>query len=206
MIAPDPALSAFPLETSHQEPRGSTRPLLPSPVLLAQLQGGPAHPTGTSTGIRGSLGVSASAPDPCVEFGVRRTYLAGHFQTLSSNTHTSSFFRQASPQSSTFSCFWLGRDLGLGGPWEPSDRQTQPQSALCGGWEHQQLLICKRTTATGKSSALGGVRPASCALPLVAGFLQVSSVTQMGLGLLLPGTCKGRAEKQAPRFPTGKTS
>lgn len=93
---PHQVLPTYPLETSHQEPQGSSRPLLQSPVLLTQLQ--PCTPHLDGPGTSGTLSVNSSAQDMWSGVTVRnptlgwRIYLVGHFQALSSNMHTHSFF------------------------------------------------------------------------------------------------------------------
>lgn len=72
MIAPDPILPSFPLETAHQEPHAASGCVLLSPVLLPQLQPSPAHPTLMGAGVGSTLGMSSSARDAHgLEFAVR---------------------------------------------------------------------------------------------------------------------------------------
>lgn len=59
MIAPDPILPSFLLETAHQEPHAASGCVLLSPVLLPQLQPSPAHPTLMGAGIGSTLGMSS---------------------------------------------------------------------------------------------------------------------------------------------------
>lgn len=152
MTAPDQVLPTVLLETSRREPQGSTRPPLPSSVLLPQPQPGPAHPRRNQHRHRWwprcelvytrHMWSGVWSKEPPSRAG-EPAHLEGHLQPSLAIPSLVLSFLSLHP-TPTFSCFWLGRDLGLRDPWEPSDSQTQSQPALRGGWEHQQLLIRRR--------------------------------------------------------------